>query len=186
MAKGAPDRMSDLAFRLMAAFMAAQDRLSSRIDRRIEGFHIQKGMTVVDYGCGPGRYTTRFAALVGEEGLVYAIDVQELALESVRCRMRDQGLSNIVPVLAVGYRTKIDDHVADMVFALDMIFGVNEPTSLLAELRRLCRQDGVLIVDDGHQRRERTLQMLRQSGEWTIEKESRDHLRCIPLRQDAA
>lgn len=186
MAKDNPDRMPDLAFRLMAAIMAVEDRLFPTIDKRIDGFQIQNGMTLVDYGCGPGRYTTRFARLVGDKGKVYAVDVQELALAYVRRKMLEQGLNNIVPVLASGYQTDIADNVADMIFVLDMIFGVKEPVSLLGELHRICRQAGVLVVDDGHQPRERTIQMIHQSGKWTIERESRDHLRCVPVRKNAA
>jgi len=84
-------------------------------------------------------------------------------------------------VLARGYRTNIPDQTADMIFVLDMIFGVKDPSELLAEVHRLCRPQGRLIVDDGHQPRARTIQMINESGKWTIEKESRDHLECVPL-----
>jgi ubiquinone/menaquinone biosynthesis C-methylase UbiE len=180
------DRMPDLAFRLMAATMAVKDQLFPTLNKRIEGFSIQSGMTLVDYGCGPGRYTTRFAKLLGDTGKVYAVDVHELALAYVRRKMREQGLRNIVPILASRYQTDIPDNVADMIFALDIIFGVKEPVTLLGELHRICCQEGVLIVDDGHQSRERTIQMIHQSGQWTIEQESRDHLRCVPVRNNAA
>jgi len=181
MAKNNPDRMPDFTFKMMAAVMALEDHLFPRIDKRIEGFPIQKDMVVVDYGCGPGRYTTRFAHLVGVRGKVYAVDVQDLALEYVIGEMQKQGLNNIQPVLARGYRTNIPDQTADMIFVLDMIFGVKDPSELLAEVHRLCRPQGRLIVDDGHQPRARTIQMINESGKWTIEKESRDHLECVPL-----
>jgi len=42
-----------------------------------------KGMTVVDYGCGPGRYSIKFAEIVGNQGLVYAVDIHELAIEKL-------------------------------------------------------------------------------------------------------
>jgi ubiquinone/menaquinone biosynthesis C-methylase UbiE len=177
--------MPDFAFRAMAATMALKDRILPTIDRRIEGFHVREGMTVVDYGCGPGRYTIRLARLAGDRGKVYAVDVQPLALAYVRRKMGEQGLTNVVPILASGYQTTIPDHVADMIFVLDMIFGVKEPLTLLGELHRICRHEGVLIVDDGHQPRARTIQMIQQSGVWTIEKQSRDHLRCVPVWKKA-
>ena len=68
--------------------MAVKDRLLPVVDKRIEGFQVQPGMTLIDYGCGPGRYTIRFARLVGDQGKVYAVDVQALALEYVRRTMR--------------------------------------------------------------------------------------------------
>jgi ubiquinone/menaquinone biosynthesis C-methylase UbiE len=180
MAKGNHDRMPDFAFRMMSAVFILKDWLIPGLDQRIAGFGIREGMTVVDYGCGPGRYTTRFSQLVGKQGRVYAVDVQELALETVKRKMKAQGLSNVIPVLARGYQTGIPDHNADMAFALDMFFGVRDPAALLAELHRIVRPDGVLILDDGHQSRERTLEKLNRSGKWEILEASKDHIRLKP------
>ncbi len=58
MARGDKDRMPDIGFRLMSAIMTAKDRLFPLVDQRVVKFGIREGMTVVDYGCGPGRYTT--------------------------------------------------------------------------------------------------------------------------------
>jgi ubiquinone/menaquinone biosynthesis C-methylase UbiE len=85
------DRMSDFAFKMMSVIMSLKDWLFPGLDQRIAGFGIREGMTVVDYGCGPGRYTTRSARLVGERGKVYAVDVQELALETVKQKIKTQG-----------------------------------------------------------------------------------------------
>ncbi len=68
--------MPDMAFRMMSATMALKDTLFPSADKRVATFGIREGMTVVDYGCGPGRYTTRFAKLVGEKGKVYAVGVK--------------------------------------------------------------------------------------------------------------
>ena len=62
------DRMPDFAFRMMSATMALKDAIFPSIDKRVASFGIREGMTVVDYGCGPGRYTVRFAKLVGGLG----------------------------------------------------------------------------------------------------------------------
>jgi ubiquinone/menaquinone biosynthesis C-methylase UbiE len=180
MTKSDRDKMPDWAFQMMSATFTLKDWLFPGVDKRVEGFGIQEGMTVVDYGCGPGRYTIRFAKRVGERRKVYAVDVQELAIETVKRKMTSLGLKNIIPVVAKGYATGIPDHIADMVFALDMFFGVREPSALLAEIHRIVRPTGVLILDDGHQSRQKTLEKLNKSGKWEIVEASRDHLRCIP------
>ena len=106
--------------------------------------------------------------------------MQELAIEYVKRKMNSLGLKNIIPVVAKGYATGIPDHIADVVFALDMFFGVRDPSALLAEIHPIVRPTGVLILDDGHQSREQTLEKLGRSGKWEIMQASRDHLRCIP------
>jgi ubiquinone/menaquinone biosynthesis C-methylase UbiE len=172
------DRMSDLAFRIMAVAFRLQDALLPYIDRRVRGFGLAPGMTVVDYGCGPGRYSLRFSRLVGEAGRVYAVDIHELAIEAVRRATARQGLANVEAVLARGYDTSIPAATADRVCAIDMFFGVRDPGAFLTEVDRLLKPGGLLILDDGHQSRAATHAKLAASGRFEVVEETRDHLTC--------
>jgi ubiquinone/menaquinone biosynthesis C-methylase UbiE len=96
----------------------------------------------------------------------------------VRQEMVRNGLQNIVPTLAKGYDCGLPDECADRVFALDMFFGVSQPTAFLKELKRITRPNGVLVIDDGHQSRAKTLAKIRASGEWTVFEHNDDHLKC--------
>src|SRR5512137_124589 len=80
------ERMSNVSFRLMLLLFVIIDFFYPHVARRAKRFGIIEGMTVVDYGCGPGRYTVNFAALVGEKGRVYALDIHDLAVETVKKR----------------------------------------------------------------------------------------------------
>lgn len=175
------ERMPDFAFRLMSIVMAVKDLLYPSIDKRIVAFGIRENMTVVDYGCGPGRYTIRFSKLVGGSGRVYAVDVQRLAIDTVKRKMAAQDLHNILPILAQGYGTGIPDHIADAVCAIDIFFGVREPSTFLREIHRITKPEGFLIIDDGHQSRQETLRKIKASGCWTVAEETRDHLKCLPV-----
>ncbi len=183
MARSDIDRMSNLGFRMMTATFAVFDFFYPRIDKRMQKFGVTKGLTVVDYGCGPGRYTLRFSKLVGESGKVYAVDVHELAVEAVKRKIEGRGLKNVVPVLARGYDSGLPQDLADMIFALDMFFGVSDPTAFLGELQRISKPDGLLILDDGHQSRATTKDKLLSSGYWSILEESKDHLKCLPIQK---
>ena len=175
------EKMSDRSFKLMVLTFKIVDFIFPYIDRRIRKFGITKGMTVVDYGCGPGRYAARFAKLVGESGKVYAVDIHELAIGSVKRKIERYRFQNIVPVLVSGYKSTILDHAADMVCAIDMFFVIKKPTEFLAELKRIIKKDGILIIDDGHQSRSETKKKILDSGLWDIYAETRDHLKCKPL-----
>jgi SAM-dependent methyltransferase len=84
MSTGRMERMFDFSSRMMAATMKLLDWIWPRVDQRVQKFGVQPDMVVVDYGCGPGRYTRRFSRLVGPAGKVYAVDLQALALEVVK------------------------------------------------------------------------------------------------------
>ncbi|MDN7012107.1 class I SAM-dependent methyltransferase [Methanoculleus sp. FWC-SCC3] len=174
------DRMPDLHFRLMSLAFRVRDRIRPP-GRLLVEIRIREGMTVVDYGCGPGSYVKEASGLVGAAGTVYAVDVHELAVEAVSRRARKEGLANVVPVRAKGYDSGLPDAVADLAYALDMFHMVENQKAFLAELHRITKPDGILILDDGHQPREKTRRALLDSGLWTIEAETGEYLRCRPL-----
>jgi ubiquinone/menaquinone biosynthesis C-methylase UbiE len=178
--KRGTERMSDGTFRGMAWLMNVIDFFYPYIKKRVEKFGIREGMTVVDYGCGPGRYTVKFASLVGGSGKIYAVDIHELAMEYVRRKMGKYKISNIEPVLAKGYNSTLPEGVADVVCAIDMFFSIKKPSEFLAELKRITKYNGTLVIDDGHQPRQETKDKIIASGCWDIVEETKDHLKCKP------
>ena len=174
------ERMSDRSFRGMTFLFKVIDFIFPYINKRVKKFGIKEGMTVVDYGCGPGRYAVKFPELVGENGRVYAVDIHELAIEAVNKKIRKDNLRNIEPVLVKGYDSTLPDDVADVVCAIDMFFIIKKPTEFLAELKRIIKNDGTLVIDDGHQPRDVTKMKIFNSGLWNIVEETRDHLKCKP------
>jgi ubiquinone/menaquinone biosynthesis C-methylase UbiE len=174
------ERMSNVSFRTMVLFFNVIDFFHPHVAQRVRRFGIRPGMTVVDYGCGPGRYTAELSISVGETGKVYALDIHELAIETVTKRIAKRGLSNVQPMLIEGYSTTITDGTADMVCAIDMFFIIKNPTEFLGELKRITKPTGTLIIDDGHQPRSVTKKKILDSKMWDVFEETRDHLKCRP------
>ncbi|MDR1581194.1 MAG: methyltransferase domain-containing protein [Synergistaceae bacterium] len=54
---------------------------------------IEKGMTVLDAGCGSGDLSVMASELVGDEGEVVGFDISENALAMARNRIEEKGLS---------------------------------------------------------------------------------------------
>lgn len=174
------ERMPHTSFKVMTFIFHVIDFIYPYIDKRVQKFGIGPGMTVVDYGCGPGRYTTRLANLVGEQGKVFAIDIHELAIKAVKKKVVQYGLKNVEPVLVKGYDSSLPDHIADVVCAIDMFHIIKNQTEFLEELKRITKTDGLLVIDDGHQSRNVTKNSILQSGHWDIFEETRGHLKCKP------
>jgi len=174
------ERMSDGSYRLMVATFDLIDFFFSHLEKRVDKFGIRPGMTVVDYACGPGRYTVFYSRLAGPQGKVYAVDIHPLAIELVKQKKERFGLANVEAVLADGYTSGLPSGVADLVTAIDVFFGVHDRTAFLAELRRIAKPDGILVIDDGHQPRQATKAQIAAAGSWKIVEETRDHLECRP------
>ncbi|MGA3192544.1 MAG: methyltransferase domain-containing protein [Candidatus Bathyarchaeia archaeon] len=57
---------------------------------------IQKGMTVIDIGCGQGGFTASLAKIVGEKGKVLAVDVSDEYAKEFTERLDKYGVKNRV------------------------------------------------------------------------------------------
>lgn len=172
------ESLSDQSFKLMHLIMKILDWVHPYVEKRVKTFGIREGMTVIDYGCGPGRYTIPIAQIVGEQGKVIAVDLVKIAEEEIQKKTQKYDLRNIQFKLAQGYDSKVESGAADMVIALDMFFMVENPTEFLRELSRISKKDGILVIDDGHQSRIKTKKKIAESGLWEIVEERKDHLKC--------
>ena len=131
------EKMSNTSFRMMSWTFNLIDFFYPYIKKRIKKFGIEKRMTVVNYGCGTGRYSTELAKLVGEKGKVYAVDIHELAIEAVKRKTKKMGLRNVEPILVSGYDSRVPSNTADVVCAIDMFFIIKNPTEFLREFKRI-------------------------------------------------
>jgi ubiquinone/menaquinone biosynthesis C-methylase UbiE len=181
MGKRRDDKMPDWGFRLMVFMFQIIDIFYSP-DKRVKSFGLKQGSTIIDYGCGPGRYTKGFSRAVGDQGKVYAADIHRLALDYVKGKIKKHNFVNVEPVLIDGYSSGIDENTADAICALDMIHQINEPEKLFKELHRISKLDGILIMDDGHQSREKTKEQINESKLWKIIEENKDFLKCSPFK----
>ncbi len=148
------------------------------VAKRTDLFGIAPGMTVVDYGCGPGRYTVEIARLVGATGKVFAVDIKDIALKIVTQKATKLSLRNIETHLAKGYQSGIADHVADMVVAIDMFFGIPDPQAFLAELARISKDSATLVIDGGHISPKETRARIEKTNIWPVIESGKDFFKC--------
>jgi len=138
---------------MMAALVKFRHGSSVEISDRVNQFNIKSGSTVVDYGCGPGRYTQLFSDKVGS-GKVYAVDIEPEAIKDIQKLIVKKNLQNVVPILADGYTCSVPSEIADMIFAIDMFHRIESPDQFFKELNRIIKQDGLIYIDYGHQPKE--------------------------------
>jgi len=170
------EKLSNTEFRMMQCFMAFLDHVHYYVGTKAASFGIQNGMTVVDYGCGPGRYTAEFARLVGSEGIVYAVDILDIALWETEKRLRKLGLQNVILKQVNEYDTGIPDNVADIVFAIDMFHHVSDTDAFLREIYRISKPDALLIFSGGHQSPAVVKTRIASVGCWLLTDDNRGFL----------
>jgi ubiquinone/menaquinone biosynthesis C-methylase UbiE len=103
---------------------------------------ISTGMRVLDLGCGVGDLCLIAARLVGHQGSVVAVDIDQPALATAQQRAREQGLANISLV-----QSRIDEYQPDQPF--DAVIGrhillhVPDPLHVLKSSWERLREGGV-------------------------------------------
>lgn len=114
-------------------------------------FGLREGMRVADLGAGSGHYAFAAANIVGAEGHVYAVDVQEDVLTRLRDRAKELGLSHIETVWGDFEKpggTKLRDDVVDAVILSNTLFQLEHKDAAIAEIKRILKPDGKLMVID--------------------------------------
>jgi ubiquinone/menaquinone biosynthesis C-methylase UbiE len=147
--------MSDLSFRGMSLWLRLRERFR---DPRAELLNngLEAGKVVLDFGCGVGSYTIPAAQIVGDEGLVYALDIHPLA--------------NIRTILSNG-DTALPDGSVDVVLLYDVLHSVPEKQALLEELRRVLKPGGLLLVKPDHMTRDEVLNEVYAGNSFSLERE---------------
>lgn len=171
---------SETGYRLMVWTFRIMD-LFGNPDRHLTDFGLQKGNVVVDYGCGPGRYVPKAAELVGPQGRVLAVDIHPMAIDLVEQKIEKYHLTNVVPVLLGDHSNTIQDHSADIVYALDMFHQVADPVGFLADIHRITKPEGVFYLEDGHQRRSQSLNKIQRSDHWRVVRERKRWIELKPV-----
>lgn len=84
----------------------------------VNALAIKPGSVVADIGAGGGYFAWYLAEAVGRQGTVYAVEIDETALQILKEQMRDRGIMNVTPVHAEPHDAKLPAPV-DLVFNCD-------------------------------------------------------------------
>lgn len=107
-------------------------------------------MTVGDLGCGDGYFLFRFAPLVGEDGKLYAVDIDAKALKKVEQRAEKEELKNLEIVKSVPDNITVPAGALDLAFMCDVLHHVSadDKAAFLTSIRRALKPEGRFALLD--------------------------------------
>ena len=178
-----PKPMPNTSFKCMMWMFKLVD-LFWNPQKRINKILLKGGMAVVDYGCGPGRYTIPIAKLVGPKGKVFAVDIQPLAITTVKKKAASEALTNVEAILVDSYNTGIKESSIDLVLLIDTFHMISNHDALFHELHRILKPDGLLFMDPGHMKMERTIKIVESAGIFTIKELRGKDMLVVPKISD--
>jgi len=118
-------------------------------ERIVKNFGLKPGDHVADFGAGHGYFTLPLARAVGREGKVWAIDIQQPALDIIRSKAKIEHLLNVEYVranLEEPGSSGVGERFFDFVLIANILFQSEGKGALFGEARRLLREGGRLAV----------------------------------------
>ncbi|HVA90933.1 MAG TPA: methyltransferase domain-containing protein [Chloroflexota bacterium] len=118
-------------------------------DDAVQHMGIRPGMHVVDIGAGTGYFALPIAHLVGAEGRVFAVDMQDEMLHLLEQKLSDRDApANIQTQHGSAEQTGLPDACADLVLIANVWHELDDRGRVLSECARLLRSGGRLAILD--------------------------------------
>jgi predicted methyltransferase len=134
--------------------MAAQERVSAEslrerwqnVDQIFAAMGVRDGATVADVGAGDGFFTSRLSRAVGARGRVFAVDIDDKALERLRRRLQDERVQNVTVIKGAPDDPRLPERTLDAALIVNAYHEMPQYQSILAALRRALKPYGRLVI----------------------------------------
>ena len=131
--------------------MESPDRVEwQKPEKVVDYLSINKGDTVADIGAGSGYFTVLFSKRVGDNGKVYAVDIEKGMIEYIEKRAQKEGLNNMNYVLAKPDDPLLPKSSVDLIFICDTYHHIEKRGNYLKILKDVLKKDGRLVIVDFH------------------------------------
>ena len=112
----------------------------------LRALQVEPGQTVCDLGCGNGYHALRLAKLVGRQGTVLAVDIQQEMLDMLEERAKQHEIRNIKTVLGTIVDPKLPRGSVDMFLLVDVYHEFSHPEHMLQAIRRSLKPAGLVAL----------------------------------------
>ncbi len=111
--------------------------------------YVKQGMKVLDVGSAMGFFSLPFARMVGPNGKVICVDMQEKMIQSLEKRARKAGLSDRIELRICNQNSLGLDEFKekiDFAFASAVVHEVTDAASFFSEIYKGIKQGGKFLV----------------------------------------
>ena len=114
----------------------------------VNSLGLKPGDAVADIGAGSGYFSVIFAKKVGENGKVYAVDVEPGMVSFIQERAEKEGFKNITPILAQPNNPLLSPGSFDVVFICDTLHHIGNRPDYLGLVGKALKTGGRLAIVD--------------------------------------
>jgi ubiquinone/menaquinone biosynthesis C-methylase UbiE len=116
-----------------------------RTDLALAALKIKSGEAIADIGAGTGYYTRRLAKLVGTNGVVFAVEIQQEMLDDILKNAAKENLRNIKPVLGTITDPKLPPKSVDTILMVDVYHEFDHPFEMIQAMVKALKPGGRIV-----------------------------------------
>lgn len=103
-------------------------------------------MTVLDVGCGPGFFSVELAKLVGENGKVIAVDLQQGMLDKLRDKIKGSALEERIQLVKCEQNNLNVSGNVDFILTFYMVHEVPDKENFFKQLANALKDQGQFLI----------------------------------------
>lgn len=123
--------------------------LQSEGAKMVADLGVKPNNSVIDFGCGQGRYTIPLSQVVGEKGHVYSFERDEEAIAVLKARLPVFSKANCVTICKddkLDLSTYFADKSIDSIFVFDVLQYIQDWDLLFSSFSRVLKQKGYIHI----------------------------------------
>ena len=119
---------------------------ANEFDLIAKSLRLEPGMHVADVGAGDGEWSVEIARVVGEQGHVWATEIDADDIEKIEQRIQEDTLSNVTPVRGGPKDTGLPAECCDALLLRLVYHHFVDPEPMRRSLIESLRPDGRLVI----------------------------------------
>lgn len=112
----------------------------------LENLEIGPSMQIADIGCHEGYLTMKLSPAVGDDGRIYAVDIEKYKLNKLAKRLKEQTITNVTLVHGDPGDPKLPKGALDRVVILDTYHEIEEYSVVLKHIAQSLKPGGKLLI----------------------------------------
>lgn len=107
---------------------------------------VKRGETVADIGAGTGLFTFRLANIVGPEGKVYAVEIEDALLKVITDRKEENHYANVLPVKSSETSPNLPPESCDKLLLVSSYEYFSDPVAFMTNARQALKPGGSVAI----------------------------------------
>jgi ubiquinone/menaquinone biosynthesis C-methylase UbiE len=128
----------------------------------------------LEVGCGPGFFTIPAAKIVGDNGFIYAIDINPFAIKKVDKKLEREGIKNAKTMLVDVTESTLDNESITIALFFGVIHSLMDVLDeTLNEMHRILENEGSLVIQKSWKSTEDIIQKITEKDLFELMEEKK-------------